>query len=67
MTLQEKYKRACDRRDRIFATVKGGMTETKQNELDAATTEVIKFRDKLLEQGLWSGPHPISVKAKYRR
>lgn len=67
MNTQEKYDKAVRERERIFKGVKGGMTESTQSKLDAATDEVIRWRKKLVESGDWEGPLPIPVKSKYRR
>lgn len=64
--LQEKYDKAVSRRQSIFSKSRNGMTEAVQSQLDAATDEVIKLRNKLIETGQWEGPIPIPVKKKYR-
>jgi hypothetical protein len=46
--------------------MKAGMTESAQAKLDAAQTEVIKLRERLVELGEWVGPRVIKVKDKYR-
>lgn len=66
MNTKEKYEKAVQNRDRIASGIKGGMTQSKQNQLDDATDEVIRLRKKLIETGQWEGPIPIPVKAKYR-
>lgn len=67
MNTKEKYEKAVRAREIIFRGVKGGMTQTKQNQLDEATEQVIKLREKLIELGEWEGPIPIPTKEKYRR
>lgn len=67
MDLREKYEKAARNRALIFKRIKGGMTESTQAKLDAATDEMIKLRSKLIERGEWEGPIPIEVKKKYRR
>lgn len=67
MTPREKYEKAKRRREVIFRRIKGGMTESTQAKLDAATDEMIKARRKLVEIGEWEGPIPIELKKKYRR
>lgn len=67
MNTRDKYDKAVRHRERLFSRIKGGMTESTQAALDAATDEVIKYRKKLIEEGEWDGPIPIPVKAKYRR
>lgn len=61
-----KYEAAVKERDRQASRVKMGMTESVQAAIDAAQDEVIKYRNKLIENGEWEGPIPIPVKAKYR-
>lgn len=63
---QEKYERAVRYRDSIGGKIKNGMSEQVQKQLEAATDEVIKYRNKLVEEGDWNGPRVIPVKAKYR-
>ena len=67
MNTKEKYEKAVRKRELLFKGVKGGMTQTKQSELDAAQDEVIRLRKKLMASGEWEGPVPIPVKQKYRR
>ena len=67
MNTKEKYDKAVQERKKIASSIKGGMTESKQSQLDAATDDVIRLRSKLIETGQWEGPIPIPVKAKYRR
>jgi hypothetical protein len=66
MNTTELYERAERRRDSLYLGLKNGMSEQKQAALDAATTEVIKYRNRLIDEGNWKGPIPIPVKRKYR-
>lgn len=71
MEIKEKYEKAEQRlksHDKKYqhgvAAPTGFSVEAKRADL---VSEMIRWRNKLVETGEWEGPIPIPVKAKYRR